>query len=228
MARIASSIETVVVVGGHLPPGRELLVAREDAAETPIGLLYADADVIKSIESEFSLREDAVADNTVEVQLPIVSYLFPDAKYVGLRASPSAIAIELGAFLAALAAKTGRTLAVIGSTDLTHYGTAYGFAPRGTGEEAAAWVRDVNDAEFIDCMATMDFTGAITSANEHQSACSAGGAVTAGEFARASGADEGEVLIHTSSREKHAFGGSDDSFVGYCGIAYPVANTQSA
>ena len=47
-------------------------------------------------------------------------------------------------------------LKIIGSTDLTHYGPNYGFAPSGSGKKAVEWVRNKNDKNAIDRMLAMD------------------------------------------------------------------------
>ena len=71
------------------------------------------------------------------------------------------------------------SILVFGSTDLTHYGPNYGFAPKGFGPEAVKWVKEVNDRKFIDQALKLDGPGMLKAAQQDQSACSAGGAVAA-------------------------------------------------
>ncbi len=212
------SVETVVVVGGHLPPSAGVLAAPEEGYETPLGVLSADLELLEEISGFLSASpgEDRVPDNTVEVQLPFLKYLFPDARALALRAAPSEAAEELGRAVRRAADSLGRTVAVLGSTDLTHYGSNYGFSPAGRGERAVKWVKEVNDRAFIESLLEMDGPGALRHAGENQSACSAGGAAAALAFARTFGVERGELVEYSTSYDLHP----DESFVGYAGVVY--------
>jgi len=63
---------------------------------------------------------------------------------------------------------------VIGTTDLTHYGPSYGFAPRGVGAKGNAWAKDVNDKSFIDLVCAMRGADIVREARERQNACGSG------------------------------------------------------
>ena len=80
------------------------------------------------------------------------------------------------------------SILAFGSTDLTHYGPNYGFAPKGDGAEALKWVKEVNDKHFIDQALKLDGPGMLQAASQDQSACSAGGAVAAVAVATGEGA----------------------------------------
>jgi hypothetical protein len=150
------------------------------------------------------------------VQLPFVKYLFPRAKVLGMRASPSRDADRLGKAIAEAARGLGRKIAVAGSTDLTHYGSSYGFAPAGTGNKALRWVREVNDRRLIESLLAMEFDSALERALTERSACSVGGALAALSFARENGVRKGELVRYSTSFDVHPA----DSFVGYAGILY--------
>jgi AmmeMemoRadiSam system protein B len=216
LSRISRSMDTIVIIGGHLGPADGILCAFEDAYETPLGPIEADLSLLEEVRREMPVREDRTADNTVEVQLPFVRYLFPSAKVLGMRASPSQDAGTLGVALAAAARRLGRTIGVAGSTDLTHYGTNYGFCPAGGGEKALRWVRETNDRRFIDAVLAMDFDLALERAVRERSACSAGGALVAMSFARECGIQRGSLVRYMTSFEVHP----GESFVGYAGILY--------
>jgi len=216
LSRISRSMDTIVIIGGHLGPADGILCAFEDFYETPFGQLAADMDLLAAVRAAVPVTEDRTADNTVEVQLPFVKYLFPDAMVLGMRASPSRDADRLGKALAAAARALGRRAAVIGSTDLTHYGSSYGFAPAGAGNKALRWMREVNDHRFIQSVLAMDFDAALDRALREKSACSAGGALAALTFARENGVKEGHLVRYSTSYDVHP----GDSFVGYAGILY--------
>ncbi len=215
-AGLAGALDTIVIIGGHLAPVDGILCATEEAYETPLGAAPADLELLASLKKLVVMDDDRWADNTVEVQLPLARHFHPGARCLGFRAPPSALAGDLGRAVAAAARSLGRRVAVVGSTDLTHYGPNYGFAPAGTGADAERWVRDVNDRRFIDALTAMDEDAARERAVAERSACSAGGAIAAMAFARESGAVRGELLAYRTSREVHV----SESFVGYAAVRY--------
>jgi AmmeMemoRadiSam system protein B len=214
---ISQDAQTIVVVGGHLAPHSGLLAAFEEGYETPLGVLAADLELLELLRDSLSLREDRYADNTVEIQLPLLKYLHPEARALHLRASPSAEALQLGTELAAAAKRLDRNVAVIGSTDLTHYGDNYGFTPQGTGARAVQWVKEVNDRRVIEALLAMELDKALDLAGREKSACSVGGAVAAARFAEQNGAQAGELLEYRTSYDVSP----SPFFVGYAGIIYP-------
>lgn len=215
-SRISSSVDTLVIIGGHLGPADGLLCAFEDCYETPLGTIPADLDLLARVRERIRLHEDPYADNTVEIQLPFVKYLFPEAKVLGMRAAPEQAAVQLGRILADIRKASGKEIAVVGSTDLTHYGANYGFSPVGKGIKAIEWVKTVNDARFIECLTGMDADGAIERARTEKSACSAGGALAALSFAKSLGCASGTLLQYANSFDVFP----SESFVGYAAVAY--------
>jgi AmmeMemoRadiSam system protein B len=214
---ITKDAQTIVVVGGHLAPHSGLLAAFEHGYETSLGVLDADLELLGVLRDRLSLREDRYADNTVEIQLPLLKYLHPKAQALHLRASPSEEALQLGEELAAAAELLGKNIAVVGSTDLTHYGDNYGFTPQGTGARAVKWVKEVNDRRIIEALVALDLEKALELAVKEHSACSVGGAVAAARFAERFGADRGELLEYRTSYDLSP----SNFFVGYAGIIYP-------
>jgi AmmeMemoRadiSam system protein B len=215
-ASMAEGLDTIVIIGGHLAPADGILCAFDGEYETPLGNVPADLELASLLSALVPMAEDRWADNTVEVQLPLARHFFPEARFLGLRAPPSPRAGELGRAIAGAARAAGIRVGVVGSTDLTHYGPNYGFAPAGSGTKAAEWVTGVNDRRFIDALLAMDEGGAIRRAVEEHSACSAGGAVAAMAFARDAGATRGELLDYRTSRDLHP----SESFVGYAAVVY--------
>jgi AmmeMemoRadiSam system protein B len=126
---------------------------------------------------------------------------------------------EAGKALAALAGKLGRRIAVLGSTDLTHYGTNYGFAPKGFGKEALDWVKNVNDAGFIKAVLSGESGMVLERAQEDYSACSAGAVLGVMGFIQYSGKQKAELLEYRTSADVSG-GETPDSFVGYASIAF--------
>jgi MEMO1 family protein len=211
---------TIAIFGGHLPPGAYPLAARESAYETPLGPIAADLELLAALETSLggkaALRPDEDVDNTVEVLLPFVAALLPEARVLWLRAPNDPTAIELGSALAAAGAALGREVLVLGSTDLTHYGPNYGFSPKGKGGQAEAWVRDTNDKRFIEALLALDAAEAVARGEAERSACSPGAAAAALSFALASKASSARLLAYATSLDVRR----DDSFVGYAAIGF--------
>jgi len=216
--------ETIVVIGGHLPATAMPLAAYEDAYETPLGAVEADSALREELSrllaalpsGALALRSDDVPDNTVEIQLPIVKARFPGSKALWLRAPNGPAAMALGEAVAGAGRSLGREVACLGSTDLTHYGPAYGFSPAGHGQRAESWARDVNDKGFIDALLAMDGHEVLRRGEDDQSACSCGAAAAALAFAKASGASRAELLGYASSLDLR----KDESFVGYAAVGF--------
>ena len=209
-------VDTVVVAGGHLRPGDPLMLSPETDYETPLGDLARDDELARHLADSFETAADAAVDNTVEVQLPIVRYLFPRSRVVCLRCPPGPLSAQAGAAIADYAIAHGRRVRLVGSTDLTHYGPAYGFAPAGRGPQAVAWVRDENDRAIVESMTRMDAQETVRLGNETRAACSSGAAAAAIGFARTLGSSAGRLIEYAQSYDVRP----DASFVGYAGVGF--------
>ncbi|MFO8064312.1 MAG: AmmeMemoRadiSam system protein B [Spirochaetota bacterium] len=216
LQRLTPDAEVVAVVGGHLRAGEAVRYAPEEGYETPLGPISADTDLLEYLTTRMSVEEDTVPDNTVEVQLPMIKHLFPQARGAYLRSPPDRSALELGELLASYAESSGRRVVVVGSTDLTHYGPNFGFTPKGVGEQSVQWVREENDRGFLDATVELDAERAIEHALANHSACSPGAAATAVSFARSRGATNGVLVGYATSYDSYR----GASFVGYGGVGF--------
>lgn len=210
---------TVVLIGGHLHPGSGILAARESEIDSPFGAMPVDTEFLARIEKQIEVKEDRVADNTVEVQVPLVARIFPESRLVWLRVGAGEESIELGRIIAGIAGDMDSPVAVVGSTDLTHYGPNYGFSPKGSGEAAFEWAQKENDAGIIRQMLEMNADEVLEWGNRRQAACSAGAAAAVVEYASETGCGEGVLVGYDNSGRKNP----GSSFVGYAGIIYPRA-----
>jgi hypothetical protein len=206
--------QVVVVFGGHLGGNSPPLLVSDEVWETPLGNLPLAAEFYEPLRKRLTLAEEYPGDNTIEVQLPLVKYFFPNARVLAVRSPHSAKAVELGEAVVAVAQELKVSLLAFGSTDLTHYGPNYGWAPKGRGPEAVKWVKEVNDKRFIDAALKLDGPGMLKAAQEDQSACSAGGAVAAVAAAKKLGAQKAILNDYYTSYDVMP----GDSFVGYAGI----------
>lgn len=205
--------QVVAVFGGHLGSDSLPLLVTADAWETPLGDLPLATEFYAPLKQRLTLEEDYPGDNSIEVELPMVKYFFPTAKVLGIRVPPSERAPELGEAVVAVAQELKVSLLAFGSTDLTHYGLNYGFAPKGYGPEAVKWVKEVNDKEFVDAALKLDTATMLQLAARDQCACSPGAAAAAIAAAKKLGANKAHLVGYYNSYDIMP----GDSFVGYMG-----------
>ncbi len=208
--------QVVCVFGGHLGGNSPPLLVMEDAWQTPLGDLPMATEFYQPLAQRLTIREEFPGDNTIEVQLPMVKYFFPQSKLLAVRSPQSAKALELGEAVAEVARELNQTLLVFGSADLTHYGPNYGWAPQGYGAAAVKWVKEVNDKHFLDQVLKMDGLAAVQAANRDQSSCSAGAPAAAIAAAQKMGATRAVLLGYYTSYDIMP----GDSFVGYGGVLF--------
>ena len=215
-----NSPDTVILFGRHLHAGSGNYIMTEGLWETPFGDLEIDHDLGGRLAREFDFIIETMSsydqDNTIELQLPFISYFFPGAKILPLGVSPTSNSLQIGERVAELSAEQGKRVIVLGSTDLTHYGYNYGYTPKGVGEEAVDWVKQENDKKVIDLMLDMNPEGVIRESLENSNACCSGAAATAIAAAKKLGASRTEKLIYATSYDIRP----DSSFVGYVGIVF--------
>ncbi len=212
--------DVVLLFGMHLRPSDPRFIMADGSWETPFGPLDVDEDLARELIERFDFRvetpENFVQDNTIELQLPFVKYFHPQARIVPMGVPPVPDSLQIGKTAARLAARDGKCLRIIGSTDLTHYGSNYGFTPVGTGPEALRWVRDENDRRVIDAMLAMAPDRVIEEGLNRHNACCAGAAATAIAASRELGAGRAHEVAYATSYDKHP----GESFVGYVGVVF--------
>jgi hypothetical protein len=212
--------DVIVIFGMHLHASSSNYIMKEGAWETPFGEIRIENRVADKLLQKFPFNietaEHFVHDNTVEVQLPFIKYFFGDVKIVPVGVPPATGSLEIGEAAAEIATDLGLRARVIGSTDLTHYGSNYGFTPKGTGGNALDWVRNENDRKIIDVMLRMNPGAVIREALSHHNACCPGAAAAAMAMAKKLGASQAGSIAYSTSCDKSP----GDSFVGYTGIVF--------
>jgi AmmeMemoRadiSam system protein B len=230
-AALDRKAETVVVIGGHLPNGYPPLFAMEDAVNTPLGSMTIDAELRAIMYKEIKGRPDQYPDNTVEVLLPMVRFFMPKASLLWLRLPADIASFDAGKTLAAAAKNLGRSIAVLASTDLTHYGPNYGYAPKGIGQQALKWVKEVNDRNFIEAVEAGNPNAVLERAETDLSSCSAGAVLGAMGYASTINAGHARLLEYGTSADASpasapAASAVPDSFVGYAAFQWGLAVTK--
>jgi AmmeMemoRadiSam system protein B len=158
-------------------------------------------------------------EHSAEVQVPFIQHLFPEARIVPILILPDENAPRVGEIIGETASVERRRVAIVGTTDLTHYGGRYyGFAPAGTGEQALEWVR-ANDMRVIDLIVTMEAEDIVAETATHRNACGGGAVAGTVAAARTLGAEKGYLLEYTTSHHVMPRGPATD-FVGYASIVF--------
>ena len=174
--------DVIVVFGRHLHPGSGNFIMSEGSWNTPLGALPIASDMAERLVSEFKFTVETSSryapDNTIELQLPIIKYFFPDVSLLPIGAPPAESSVKIGEKVAETAKELGLKIKVIGSTDLTHYGPNYANTVMGTGQAAVDWVKNDNDKKMVDLMLDMEPDAIIGESLRNLNAC-CGGAVAA-------------------------------------------------
>lgn len=199
-----------------------------DAADTwtsPLGEVAVDADLRDAVRrlDGFTCSDEAHRpEHSLEVQLPLMQTAFGhDVRIVPCLVPPDLAAPRWGERLGDLLASWPEPVAVIASSDLTHYGPDYGFTPMGEGPTARRWARDTNDRMVLDLIERMAGDEIVTTTRVHENACGGGAIAVTVAACRRLGATAGHVLAHTDSAREIGprLGGRsvEANFVGYAG-----------
>ena len=221
------NVDTFVIFGAAHTYVRGLPALWDKGSwQSPLGSVAVDEELALSIlksgtaESNFAAH---TSEHSIEVQVPFIQQLFPQAKILPIVVAPDENALSLGRTVGDIVSTSDNTSIIcIGSTDLTHYGPRYGFAPMGVGEEALKWASDTNDRQFIDTALKLDPAELLAAAVRNCSACGAGAAAAAAFTALKQGKTEGRLLAHTNSSEimLRKMGATSAESVGYAAIVY--------
>ena len=218
--------ETFVIFGAvHAWGMREGAVYAAGSWETPLGDVAVDEELAAALIERCSdhLTDDPAShaqEHSIEVQVPMIKVLHPAARIVPIAMPPAETAFAAGAAVGAALADCGRRVAVLGSTDLTHYGPNYGFAPWGRGPAAREKMRE-NDRRIIDLALAFEPEAVVAEAAANSNACGAGAIAATVAAAGAMGADQAALIDYTTSHD--VMGDPPEAFqmaVGYAGILF--------
>lgn len=220
------NVDTFIIFGAaHSYYGPEPAVYNKGTWLSPLGDIQIDEELAKAILDKGPAVADVQShdyEHSIEVQIPFIQYLFEEAKILPILSPPTKQAVELGTAVGETIAESDKNIVCIGSTDLTHYGPRYGFAPMGTGKGALDWASDTNDKMFIDAALDMLPEEMVHTANENCNACGAGAAGAAVAAAKQFGREKGVLLAHTDSNKimMETMATSSDDSIGYAAIVF--------
>lgn len=214
------SPDIFVIFGRHLYPGSGNFIMAEGSWATPLGELPIASDLAEKILSLFKFTVETHSryepDNTIELQLPIIKHLFPEVEILPVGVPPAPQSITIGERVSETAMNMGKTIFVLGSTDLTHYGPSYANTAMGSGRKAVDWVKNENDKRMVDLIVGMEPEKIIKESLVNSNACCSGAAAAAVAAMKKSGAIKGKKLVYSTSYDVRP----DSSFVGYTGVVF--------
>jgi len=194
------------------------------AWRTPVGDAEVDGEAAEALAADPAANTDVAEaphgpEHSIEVLLPFLVAALPSARILPVIVPPGSGGEAAGAAAVRAARRLGRRAVAVGSSDLTHYGPRYGFAPLGGGAAAHRWSKEENDREILDRAAELDSPGVEASARVRRNACGPGAMAAVAAAARELGAGPGILLGHTTSAE--VLGEEEpDSWVGYAAMVF--------
>lgn len=218
------SVDTFLIFGAvHVPGVRKASIYSSGSWETPLGDVLVDEELAEMVLSlgNIEIEENTsahVREHSIEVQIPMIKYLFEDIKILPIMTPPIEAMTNLGSKIGKLLDKSQKNVCVIGSSDLSHYGPRFGFTEGGTGKKGYEYMKK-NDKSIIDIMIDMDYEKVIRETMSKRNACGGGAIVATMSALSEMGKDRGNLLEYTTSYDVRPFGDPSDA-VGYAGIVY--------
>lgn len=217
--------DAIIVFGAiHVRHGPVASLFADGAWETPLGLIPVDGRLARRLHDQTGLIEIAPHahddEHSIEVEVPFIQHLLPETPIIPIMVPVNDKAAMLGAAVGRTCRAYGARVVFLASTDLTHYGPAYGFAPHGVGGAGLRWAKDVNDRRMIDCILALRENDVVPEANASRNACGAGAIAATIAACKACGATGTRLLEHTTSYEvlSRAFPEPMRDAVGYAAI----------
>jgi len=216
--------QAVVLLGAvHVRGVERATVYSGDAWSTPLGDVAVDRPLADAI---VAAGQGAIASGTrqhdgehsLEVQAPLIRRLLPDVPIVPIAVPADRRALDIGDAIASAISADGRRVALLASSDHTHYARPYGFAPVGDGPDALAWSR-ANDRRLVDRALALDAPGVLAEADAHHNACGPGALAACIDAVSHLGATDALLLDQTTSQDVRPRP-SPDLFVGYAAVLF--------
>lgn len=224
IAVASAAPDTVICFGAvHRASIDRAAVVSSGVWPTPIGDIEIDAELADDVLQQCALCESNIAahqtEHSLEVQMPFIKRLLPEARVLPVMVPPTVDAVEVGRQIGEIASQSPRRVAVIGTTDLTHYGPAYDFEPMGGGSKGLLWAKEVNDRRFINLVCAMSEGELLAEARRSRNACGAGAVAATIAASKKLGADQAVLLEHVTSREILGPQGGENA-VGYAAVVF--------
>jgi len=157
-------------------------------------------------------------EHSIEVLAPMIKYFFPNIQLIPIIVRSELDSMVLGKRIMTIIQEIGISTIYLASTDLTHYGKYYGFAPGGLGQLGLQWMRS-NDLRMIRFMESCDSQGVLTEARKSLNACGSGAVAAMVEIVKNLRKKRGFLVEYTTSF-RDASAAEFLYGVGYAGVVY--------
>ncbi len=218
--------DTFIVFGAvHVGGVEKPVLYPEGSWDSSLGNIKIDNTVNSFIKEKLGnliIEDDNLHkfEHSIEVQIPFIKHISPNAGLVAIMIPPSSDSHEIGRVIGEVVASKNISAVALGSSDFTHYGANnFGFAPKGNGYEALKWVKEENDRKLINKIISMKDNEIVAEAENKFSACGSGAIAATVGYAKSFGIKFGELLDYTTSFDVMPEGEPTD-FVGYAGIVF--------
>jgi MEMO1 family protein len=194
----------IVVFGAvHTPlPLQTAALDTFDAWQEPGAACAVDCELRRELsgQSRWFVVNDRFhqREHAVEVVLPLVQSAWPNAKVLPVETPPLAEAAEIGRQVARAVLSQGERPVYLASSDLTHYGPNYQFAPAGVGEMGLKWAME-NDRRLLELVTAGAIDRIVPEVMARRNACGAGAIAAMMAACREHGIVRATVLHHTNS-----------------------------
>jgi AmmeMemoRadiSam system protein B len=225
LAQRAGDVDLVVVFGAvHTPLSIDRAAldtnARwaEPTGEAEVGReirsLLQETGELFIVDERFHRREHAV-----EVELPLIELAWPKAAILPVEVPLIDDAMTIGRETARRVNDRGQRAVFLASSDLTHYGPNYDFAPAGIGASGLKWAKE-NDLRLLELFERYDVERIVPEVRQSLNACGGGAIAAMLAACRELGAASASVLTHANSYETLASVApqTPDNAVGYASI----------
>lgn len=194
--------------------------------QTPLGNVNIDSETVNVLQADKKLGAVLSArahekEHSIEVQIPFISHLFPNAKIIPIACPPIKEAYEFGVNLGDSLKNINKKFFILASSDMTHYGYNYNFLPYGDIEDAEKKVEAENDMPFIEKLKNMDYNDLLYIAEKTRCACGAGAISATVGACKSLGAEKGVLIDYTTSNAvRDIFNTRNSSFVTYSSVLF--------
>ncbi|QQG40247.1 MAG: AmmeMemoRadiSam system protein B [Candidatus Aenigmatarchaeota archaeon] len=171
----------VIIGANHARLGAPYAIMTQGTWATPLGNVGIDSELAKAIASKAPILANDIQaftqEHSIETQLPWLQHLFRDVAFVpiSIYGDDATAYRTIGVAIRAAAKETGRSIAVIASSDLTRYGASFAFAPV-EGDAALDWIKETDQA-VLEAIAKMDVETLLNAA-ERTNLCGLGAIAT--------------------------------------------------
>ncbi len=117
--------ETIILLGpNHTGLGNQIAISEADYWETPLGKIEVDSELRKKLLQKLKIEADDLAhlqEHSIEVQLPFVKFLFPEAKILPICIMENRLEElkKLGNALAEICSE--KKASIVASSDFSHF-----------------------------------------------------------------------------------------------------------